>query len=105
MDARAIPPAALRDADAVELARVWVAERGLYCSLKCGMYAADGGAERETMAWGIILADLAGHVADALSAEGMGTKAALFDAIVEGFNTEVSRPTSERTGGPGPEVG
>ncbi len=104
MDARAIPPAALRDADAVELARVWIAERGLHCSLKFGLYA-DEGVARETSAWGIILADLAGHVVDALSADGMGAKAELLEALVESFNEEVSVPSSERTGGPGPKVG
>jgi hypothetical protein len=103
MDARAIPPAALRDANAVELARVWIAEQGLHCALKFGLYAHDG-VDRETSAWGIILADLAGHVADALSAEGMGARAALFEAIVERFYEEVSAPSSERTGGAGSEA-
>lgn len=97
MDALPVPPAALRDVSAVELARIWIAEQGLHCSLKFGLYAADGVA-RETAAWGIILADLAGHLADALSAGGMGAKADLFDAIVAGFNAEVSAPSSTRTG-------
>jgi hypothetical protein len=100
MDALAIPPAALRDVDALELARVWIAEQGLHCSLKFGLYAADGVA-RETSAWGIILADLAGHVADALSAAGMGASTDLFQAIVESFNDEVSAPSSSRMGGSG----
>ena len=104
MDARAIPPAALRDDKAVELARIWIAEQGLHCSLKVGLYA-EHGVARETSAWGIILADLAGHVADALSADGMAPKADLFDAIVEAFNAEVDTPSSARTGGPGSEAG
>jgi hypothetical protein len=91
MDALGIPPAAVRDADALELARVWIAERGLHCSLKVGIYAADG-VSRETAAWGVILADLAGHVADALSAEGLGSREDLLDALVGGFNDEVSDP-------------
>lgn len=103
MDVLTIPSAALRDANAVELARIWIAEQGLHCSLKFGLYAHDGVA-RETMAWGIILADLAGHVADALSVEGMGNKAALFAAIVERFNDEVSSPSSARKGEAGPRV-
>lgn len=97
MDALAIPPAALRDVNAVELARVWIAEQGLHCSLKFGLYADDGVA-RETTAWGIILADLAGHVADALSGDGMGAKADLFAAIVNSFSEEVAAPSSKRTG-------
>jgi hypothetical protein len=104
MDALGIPPAALRDTDALELARVWIAEQGLHCSLKVGLYAGDG-VSRETAAWGIILADLAGHVADALSAEGMGSRADLLDALAESFNDEVAAPSSARTGGRGAEAG
>jgi hypothetical protein len=104
MDALGIPPAALRDADALELARVWIAERGLHCSLRVGLYA-DDGVSRETAAWGIILADLAGHVADALSAEGMGGRADLLDALAESFNDEVAAPSSARTGGSGAKAG
>ncbi len=104
MDARAIPPAALRDVNAVELARVWIAEQGLHCSLTVGLYA-EHGVARETSAWGIILADLAGHVADALSADGMGPKGDLFDAIVERSNAEVDAPSSARTGRSGSRSG
>lgn len=104
MDARAIPPAALRDTSAVELARVWIAEQGLHCSLKFGLYAHDG-VDRETSAWGIILADLAGHVADALCAEGMGARGNLLEAIIERFNEEVAAPSSERSGGSGAAAG
>jgi hypothetical protein len=103
MDARPIPPAAVRDHRSVELARVWIAERGLHCSLKVGMYVEDG-LSRETAAWGVILADLAGHIADALSADGMGAKAELLDALIANFNEEVSAPTSARVGGPAPRV-
>jgi hypothetical protein len=104
MDALGIPPAAVRDANALELARVWIAEQGLHCSLRVGLYTADGGA-RETAAWGIILADLAGRVADALSAEGLGSRADLLDALIERFNDETAEPSSERRGGRGREAG
>jgi len=104
MDALGIPPAALRDPAALELARVWIAEQGLHCSLRVGLYAGDG-VSRETAAWGIILADLAGHVADALSAEGMGSRADLLDALAERFNDEKAWPSSERTGGRVVEAG
>ena len=42
LNQRPIPEAALRDDDAVEMLRVWIAEQGLHCSMKVGMY-------RETM--------------------------------------------------------
>lgn len=97
MDVRIVPSAALRDPNAIELARLWIAESGLHCSLKCGLYA-DQGVVMETTAWGVILADMAGHVADALCAEGMGPRAALYDAIVGSFNVEATMPTAQRTG-------
>ena len=97
MDARAIPPAALRDADAIELARVWIAERGLHCSLKLGLYA-DEGVARETLAWGIILADLAGQVADALSADGMGARAGLLEAYVQNIVRPPGTPAPPAAG-------
>ncbi|SFK11392.1 protein of unknown function [Caulobacter sp. UNC279MFTsu5.1] len=100
MDALGVPPAALRDTDALELARVWIAEQGLHCSLRVGLYAGDG-VSRETAAWGVVLADLAGHVADALSAEGMGSRENLLDALAERFNDEMISPSSERRGGRG----
>jgi len=38
LNQRPIPEAALRDKDAVEMLRVWIAGNGLHCSLKVGMY-------------------------------------------------------------------
>lgn len=35
---RPIPEGALRDKDAVEMLRVWIAEQKLHCSMKVGMY-------------------------------------------------------------------
>lgn len=101
MNALGIPPAALRDAEALELARVWIAERGLHCSLRGRLYA-DAGVSGETTAWGVILADMAGHVADAPRAWAPG--ADLLDALAERFNAEVASPTSERRGDRGAEA-
>lgn len=94
-----VPPAATRDSDSVEMIRVWVAEQGLHCSLRVGMYAADGDPAPETQAWGIILADAAQHVADALQAEGLGKRAALLDQIVRSLEEELNSATSKRSGG------
>jgi hypothetical protein len=103
MRALVIPQAAVRDEGSVEVARVWIAERGLHCAFKVGMYA-EAGVQRETSAWGIILADMAGHVADALSKDGMGNRAELFQAILESFIEETAAPSSALTGEAAPKV-
>lgn len=97
LNQRPIPEAALRDADAVEMLRVWIAQQGLHCSMKVGMY-------RETMnvaeekAWGTILADVARHIANALQA-GYSTDAAdSLQKIRASFLEELGDPTSEATG-------
>jgi len=95
---RPIPEAAIRDEDAVEMLRVWIAERGLHCSMKVDMY-------RETMnvseekAWGKILADVARHLANALES-GYSTDAAeSLQKIRDSFLKELGDPTSEAKGG------
>lgn len=97
LNQRPIPEAAVRDADAVEMLRVWIAERGLHCSIKVGMY-------RETMnipeekAWGTILADVARHVSKALES-GYSTNAAeSLQKIRDSFMKELGGPTSEVKG-------
>lgn len=97
LNERPIPEAALRDEDAVEMLRVWIAEKKLHCSMKVGMY-------RETMnipeekAWGVILADVARHVANALES-GYSTNAAeSLKKILESFVNELDTPSSEIKG-------
>lgn len=70
MNEQLIPEAAFRDENAVEMPRVWIAERGLHCAIKVGMYAESKGASEEN-AWGTVLADVIRHLADALQ-EGYG---------------------------------
>jgi hypothetical protein len=98
LNQRPIPEAALRDTDAVEMLRVWIAERSLHCSIKIGMY-------RETMniseekAWGTILADVAKHVANALES-GYSTNAnESLQKIMDSFIKELGSPSSEAKGG------
>jgi len=60
-----VPPAAQEDDKSVEMLRVWIAQKGLHCSLNIGMYE-EAKRVNEEKAWGIILADAAKHIADAL---------------------------------------
>ena len=98
LNQRAIPEAALRDKDAVEILRVWIAERGLHCSMKVGMYRETRKDVPEELAWGTILADVARHVANALES-GYSTNAAeALQKIRDSFVNELDAPTSEVTG-------
>ncbi|OHT18792.1 DUF5076 domain-containing protein [Edaphosphingomonas haloaromaticamans] len=97
MDERLIPAAALRDNDAWEPLRVWVAERKLHCSIKVGVYE-ENGPLPEDAAWGIILADVANHIADALAKEGLRDRDAAIREIFRSFVSELGEPTSETSG-------
>jgi len=55
-----IPPGALTDPDSRELVRAWVANNSLHCSLNFGNWGDD-----EAIGWGVLLSDIARHVADA----------------------------------------
>lgn len=98
MNERPIPLAAQRDVDAVEMLRVWVAERQLHCSLKIGMYR-DGMGNDEELAWGTILADAARHISKALYPEDAKAEATALQKILHSFNDEVAAPTSDVKGG------
>ena len=52
----AIPPAATRDRASFEVLRVWIAEKGQHVSIASGAWD-------DPFAWGIVLADLARHIA------------------------------------------
>jgi hypothetical protein len=94
---RPIPEAALRDKDAVEMLRVWIAEKQLQCSMKVGMY-------QETMkipegrAWGVILADVTRHVAIAMESGYSANRTEVIQEIRDSFLKELEKPTSNATG-------
>jgi len=93
-----IPDAAVRDRESVEMLRVWIAEQGLHCSLKVGMYQETKDVS-ETKAWGIILADAAKHIANALQSAYSIDRTASLKAIRDSFVEELASPTSEAKGG------
>ncbi|HEX6119963.1 MAG TPA: DUF5076 domain-containing protein [Dongiaceae bacterium] len=92
-----IPEPALRDQDSVEMIRVWIAEKGLHCTINVGMYEKHRVPEAE--AWGMILADVTRHVADALRTRHGTDVAVTVDRIRESYLTELDSPTSETKGG------
>jgi hypothetical protein len=91
-----IPEAAVDDPNAVEMLRVWIAQRGLHCSINVGVY--DGSQVSEEKAWGIILADTARHVADALKAGYNKDADAVLKRIRDHFLSELDDPTSGTKG-------
>ena len=90
LNERPVPEAAQRDPDAVEMIRVWIAEKGLHCSMKVGMYQ-EGTPNSEEKAWGRILADVARHVGNALQG-GYGRDSRVsVDLIVQAMNDELAQ--------------
>ena len=92
-----IPEAAIRDEDAVEMLRVWVAERKLHCSMKVGMYQ-DSMNIPEEKAWGTILADAARHLANALESRYSTDASESLRKIRDVFIKELGDPSSDAEG-------
>ncbi len=59
------PHAADRDPYATEMIRAWVAEGQLHAQLHLGEWLRDGKVD-EASAWGVVLADIARHIASGL---------------------------------------
>jgi hypothetical protein len=88
-----LPPAAVRDNDSIEMMRVWIAERGLHCSLNIGRYLSSNGTSEEK-AWGIILADAARHISNAISQTDSSSSSECLSKIRGFFLDELAKPTS-----------
>lgn len=87
-----IPPVAAASEDSVEILRAWQVNDSLHVSLKPDAW-------KEPNAWGLVLADIARHVADALrQTSGLDLDDTL-DEIRYMFNAELLHPTDEPTGG------
>jgi Domain of unknown function (DUF5076) len=86
------PPAAQRDKAAFEVLRVWIAEQGQHVSIRSGAW-------EDPFAWGIVLADLARHIANAHQLQSAAIdKDAFLDRLLEGFEAEIDNPTDEPEG-------
>jgi hypothetical protein len=84
-----VPGAVDADPEAVELIRVWVADGKQHVSLATEVW-------EDPAAWGIMLVDLARHVASAYEET---PYAASLERIREGFDAEWEHPTDEPSGG------
>jgi len=83
-----IPPAAQRDRASFEVMRVWIAEQGQHVSIQSGAWD-------DPFAWGIVLADLARHIA---LAHQMQNPKVFLERLLEGFQAEIDNPTDEPEG-------
>jgi hypothetical protein len=89
----AIPPSARSDSNATELIRAWAAHGGLHCSLSI-----DNWGENECLGWGVLLTDIARHVANARHERKGWAKAETTSEIRRVFNAELDSPTDEPSG-------
>lgn len=81
-----IPPAVEGDPKATEIARIWAAHGQQHVHLRSGLWADAGN-------WGIMLVDLARHVANAYEQDGRGDYFEVLARIREIFDAEWDSPT------------
>jgi hypothetical protein len=91
-----IPPAAKKDQQSLEMIRVWLANGKQHCSLKIGFWEERG--IDELQAWGILLADMVHHIANAHEAEYGRDPRESIGLIRETLAIEMNNPTSARLG-------
>jgi hypothetical protein len=83
-----IPDAAITDARAIELVRVWAAGGKQHVSLATQLW-------KDPATWGLMLVDLARHVANAYAMTGEKTSDSVLQRIKEGFDVEWNANTDE----------
>jgi Domain of unknown function (DUF5076) len=84
----AVPEVARRDPNSFELLRVWIANEGQHVSLRAGVWD-------DPAAWGLMLADLARHVANAYREEAALDGPATLRRIKDAIAVELDSPTDE----------
>lgn len=92
-----IPPAAESDPNAIEMARIWIANGKLHCVLNVGHWQNSGRFD-EREAWGIVLADIARHASFALEDVMGADPRENLNMILESFKSEIQCKTSEHQG-------
>ena len=87
-----VPAAAKEDSGSFELARVWIANKAQHVSIRVGVW-------NDPAAWGIMLADLAQHVANAYEQDEAIERSRVLQRIKTAFNAEIDSPTDAPKGG------
>jgi hypothetical protein len=91
-DELAAPPAALEDAMSFEIARVWVAKGAQQLRLRTDVWP-------DPAAWGIVLAELARHVALAYHEREDHAIEDVLERVLAGFQGELESPTEPQNRG------
>jgi hypothetical protein len=86
-----IPEAAINDPRAIEMLRVWAAGGKQHVSLATGLWD-------DPANWGIMLVDLANHIANAYERSRGLNRAEVLRRLREGFDAEWSSPTDSPSG-------
>ncbi len=86
-----IPPAACVDPKALEILRVWAAEGGQHVTMATGLWD-------DPAMWGLMLVDLAKHVAAAYAHIEGRDRERVLARIREGFDAEWDDPTDRPRG-------
>jgi hypothetical protein len=97
MKTLSVPPAAARDENSIQMLSAWIAEQGLHCSIKVGMWKAQG--LNEPKSWGILLADVIRHVSNAVQEETGESAGETTETLVRALMDELEEPTSKTSGG------
>jgi hypothetical protein len=83
-----IPPPAEWDAKGVELARIWAAQGRQFVTIRTNIW-------KDPAAWGLMLVDLARHVANSYAREAGTDVNTVLERIKQGFDAEWCHPTDE----------
>jgi hypothetical protein len=86
-----LPPEVEADRKAREVLRAWVANGGLVCALRPETWP-------DMIGWGIVLADVTRHIANAARDLKGDDPAATIEKIREVYNRELADPTADCTG-------
>ncbi|HET7440348.1 MAG TPA: DUF5076 domain-containing protein [Terriglobales bacterium] len=89
-----VPPGAVKDKKSCELLRAWIAQGGLHCSLNVSAWDD----EHAAIGWGILLTDIARHVANALHESKNWNADDTINKIRAVFNAELNTPTADAKG-------
>lgn len=86
-----IPPAAAQDPEGIELTRIWAALGKQHVTLATGVW-------KDPAAWGLMLADLARHIANAYAVSDGRSSSEVLARIRVGLDAEWNTPTDAPTG-------